>query len=200
MNLLISQTDILMMGFLLPPESVGIYRVALTLSALSLFFVTPLSVILAPQLVREWSSGNKAALQTLSTEIARLSFLLSLPIFISIFLFSSQIIDILYGNAFAGSNVPLIILCIGQFVNVATGFVHVVLNMTKHHDITLWGVGFAVSANVILNALLIPQFGITGGAIATATAVTLANVYLLIRLRSATGIDSSVLGMGKPQA
>ena len=68
--------------------------------------------------------------------------------------------------------------------------------MTQYAGLAMRGVGISAGANVILNALLVPRFGMDGAAVATATSVALVNVILFFWVRRQVGISSSVLGRG----
>jgi O-antigen/teichoic acid export membrane protein len=50
-------------------------------------------------------------------------------------------------------------------------------------------------ANIVLNALLIPRFGATGAACATAFSIVLWNVALNYEVRRHLGIDAGVIGI-----
>lgn len=87
-------------------------------------------------------------------------------------IFVPECIMKIFGSNYAEGAMALTILSIGQFVNVIAGSVGVLLNMSGHKRVwrniaLLTGV-----LNVILNITLIPIWGITGVAIATATSIS----------------------------
>ncbi len=79
-------------------------------------------------------------------------------------------------------------LDVGQFVNVAAGSVGLILIMTGHEDDTFKGLVVATIANVILNALLIPIWGLEGAAAANAVSMIIWNILLGIRVHRRLGI------------
>ena len=72
------------------------------------------------------------------------------------------------------------------------------LNMTGHHRDTIRAYALAAVANIVLNLLLIPAFGIIGAAIATYTAMLGGNFYLYRLVQKRLGIDACAFPlMGK---
>ena len=65
----------------------------------------------------------------------------------------------------------LIILSIGQMINVFFGAVIYILDMTGKQIISRNILFFTAILNIVLNYLLIPNFGIKGAAIATAISI-----------------------------
>jgi O-antigen/teichoic acid export membrane protein len=61
-------------------------------------------------------------------------------------------------------------------VNVATGSVGYILMMSGHENLMRNAITLSGSLNILLNLWLVPQYGIIGGAIATAISVTTLNV------------------------
>ena len=75
--------------------------------------------------------------------------------------------------------VALIILCIGQIINVTTGSVGALMTMTGLESITTKIILFSIFLNVILNFFFILSFGINGAAIATAITIACSNILML---------------------
>jgi O-antigen/teichoic acid export membrane protein len=66
--------------------------------------------------------------------------------------------------------------------------------MTGHERDAAFGITVGATANVILNALLIPRWGMEGAAIATGFSLLLWNVILVVRTRQRLGIRPTALG------
>jgi O-antigen/teichoic acid export membrane protein len=132
-------------------------------------------------------------LQNKITLSARLIILLSLPIGIILIFFGKVFLSI-YGTDFAIGLSSLRILCIGQLVNASVGSVGLLLIMTGHERDSAWGIGLGAIANVILNFLLIPPWGIDGAAIATSSSMVIWNIILMWFVWKRLGIFSTALG------
>jgi len=93
----------------------------------------------------------------------------------------------LFGNGFEDAAVLLMILAVGQFVNVATGSVGYLLNMSGHErDMNLVTL-FTGPLTIILVALLSNYYGVMGAAIATAVGVSVQNLGALVLVKVRMG-------------
>jgi O-antigen/teichoic acid export membrane protein len=89
--------------------------------------------------------------------------------------------------------VPLLILLTGQVVNALAGSVGLIMTMTSHQNQAGAIIAVSTAANITLNALLIPLFGLAGAAISTAFTMALWNVAMLIFVQRRIGINSTIL-------
>jgi O-antigen/teichoic acid export membrane protein len=64
--------------------------------------------------------------------------------------------------------------------------------MTGHQVRAAYINGAAVTANVVLNLILIPRYGIEGAAFSTAFSIVLWNVWMLVFVHRRLGIRSTV--------
>jgi O-antigen/teichoic acid export membrane protein len=82
----------------------------------------------------------------------------------------------LFGQEFVAGTESLRILCIGQIINASTGSVGLILNMTGHEKYNVMSLSLGTGINLLLNLLLVPQFGLIGAAIAAATSMIVWNL------------------------
>jgi O-antigen/teichoic acid export membrane protein len=106
----------------------------------------------------------------------------------------------LFGPEFAVAETALLILLAGEIVNVGTGSVLVLLNVTGHERLAARVCGATALANVALTVAGAWWFGLLGAAAATAATVILRNVWLLALVRGRLSVDSSVLAALGPTA
>ena len=85
-------------------------------------------------------------------------------------------------------------MAFGQLVNAAFGSAGTLLNMTGNERATLFGMTVAIALNVVMNFTLIPFFGGTGAAVATATSYLVSNVILWRMVGQRLHIDSTMVG------
>mgnify|MGYP000751870713 CR=1 FL=1 len=101
--------------------------------------------------------------------------------------------DILvFGVEFEAALTPLLILALAYTFSVSLGIVSTILNMTGHEKTTAKGAVIATCVNVVLNLTLIPMFGISGAAIATAASLIVWNLYLWRSVRSLLSIRPGI--------
>jgi O-antigen/teichoic acid export membrane protein len=86
--------------------------------------------------------------------------------------------------------IVFIIVTLGQAVNVLTGPVTVLLNMTGRQKVTMYYALATVVIDVGLNLILIPMYGIIGAAIATAVSRTILNLGCALQIYFTMGINT----------
>ena len=105
------------------------------------------------------------------SKAARTVFVVSLPISLFFIFFGYQLL-LLFGPDFTQGKTALAILSGGTLIACAVGrFAGTVLVAAGHERYTSVVVGVAALLNVVLNAMLIPEWGMAGAA--TATSVSL---------------------------
>lgn len=194
LNVLMSQTDIFMLGVLSTKEEVGLYRVAYSGGALVLFFYIALNIVLTPHVAALHKSGDMDRLQRLIITATRSTTAGALPVVTALGFLGGPILELIYGSPYRPAYIALAILACAQFFNVLTGDVYGVLNMTGHERETLKVVVVGAVLNVGLNAALIPRFGSAGAAAATAVAIVMSNCALVWILWTKTGLWSPAFG------
>jgi O-antigen/teichoic acid export membrane protein len=114
-----------------------------------------------------------ATLQRLTSATAVRVLLATLPLALLLLIGAHFLLQIFYGAAFVdGANV-IRILAVSQLLVVALGPVGVLLNMTDHANASAKAFGVGAVLNIILNAILIPFYGMEGSAIATGASTLL---------------------------
>tara|TARA_R110002124_G_scaffold14338_3_gene64020 strand:+ start:2194 stop:3477 length:1284 start_codon:yes stop_codon:yes gene_type:complete len=174
-----TQIGIVVLGFLGTDEGVAALRVAergAQITALSLVLV---NMVIAPHIVRVYQEGDMAELQKLSRRTARGAFLLTLLLAIGLVVLGRPIIDLVFGVEYVAiAYLPMVILVLGQLVNVAFGSVGMLLSMSGHENLTLLGQFAGLVAIVVLAVLLIPKYNELGAAIAASGGLVVWNCVL----------------------
>ena len=171
----ISQVDILFLGAMRSAAEVGIYAVAVKLSILTSFVLSALNVIVAPKFSEMYFKNDMQGLKSLAQNASKLMFVSTIPI-ITVFLLFGKFLLGLFGAGFEHGYHALLILMAGHIVNSLCGPVGYFLNMTENHkqlNIIVLGSGLLV---VVLNYVLIPEYGIEGAAAASAIGMILWNI------------------------
>ncbi len=121
---------------------------------------------------------------------ARLTMILvALPFFISIFMFSDNVMGLFGDDYSLGSNV-LIIMAIGQLIKVFFGPVLMLLNMTGHEKDLKEVLIFCTILGVVFSVILTSFFGLVGGAISVSISVVLQNILAANKVKKRLGIDA----------
>ncbi len=189
-----SRTDILMLGAMQGAEAAGIYLAVNRGVQLINFVVNAVNTALGPNIASLYAEGKIDKVQRILSKSSGLVLLVALPVTIGLIALSHWYL-LLFGSEFMRGENALIILCVGQMVNAATCSVSLLLNMTKHERYTLITGGTSTVLNVILNAVLIPIWGVTGAALATASTLVLERIANAIVIRKKLGIRSTAIGL-----
>jgi len=193
MQVINAKTDTIMLGVIKGTKTVGVYSVAIRGSELITFILFSVNTVLAPTIASLYAARDMKQLQLLITKSARMILLISLPIGLGLILFSHRFLS-LFGYEFTQGGTALIILSIGQLINATMGSVSLLLVMTNYERDAALGIGISASLNVVLNAILIPLWGLEGAATATTTSMIVWNILLAIWVYKRLGIHSTAFG------
>ncbi|MHC4359170.1 MAG: oligosaccharide flippase family protein, partial [Planctomycetota bacterium] len=185
--------DTLMLGALKGAEPVGIYVVASRGAELIVFIMSALIPALAPTIAGLYAGGEIDRLQKVTTICTRVTFFFSLPIAVGMIAFGYWFL-VLFGSEFTQGQRGLAILGVGQLSHLVMGPVAWLLVMTSHERVAAIGIGISAVLNVILNAILIPPWGLEGAATATTTSTILWSILMAIWVHRTIGIHSTVFG------
>ena len=100
----------------------------------------------------------------------------------------------LFGKEFTQGQYALTILCVGRLIHAAAGSVGLLLNMTGNERFTFISNVAGTGLNVVLNALLIPRWGVEGAALATTSTTILMNIMNTLWVRQKLGIHCTAFG------
>jgi O-antigen/teichoic acid export membrane protein len=193
MSIINDQSDIIFLGAIKEAEAVGSYAIANRGAMLISALLFAVNTAMGPSIARLHAKGDKKQLQRMITKSARVTTFVSLPVAGCLIAFGDEFLMI-FGRDFTEGKVTLAILSAGQIVNVALGSSALLLIMTGHERHAAIGLGISALLNVVLNALLIPPWGLVGAATAKTSSMVLWNVLLAIWVYKRIGIHSTVLG------
>ena len=191
-HLVLSQTDTLMIGAALGAKQVGLYGAALKTSAWVPFILMAVNAIAAPLIAALYAQGDRQGLQQLVSIAARWMFYPALATGIGLAVLAEPILQ-LFGPGFVAAKGTLIILILGQLVNVGAGSVGYLMIMTGHQNETLVVMATSALVNVSLNFMGIHFLGIAGAALATAFSMAMWNIRLYGLVVRRLGVRPSIL-------
>lgn len=188
-----SRTDILMLGAIQGAKAAGIYFAVSRGAQLINFILGSVNTVLGPNIANLYAEGKIKQLQRVMTKSARLVLLIALPITAAMIGLGYWYL-LLFGKDFTQGQHALTILCVGQLAQTSAGSVGLLLNMTGNERFTFISNVAGTGLNVILNALLIPQWGVEGAALATTSTTILVNIINTLWVRQKLGIDCTAFG------
>ena len=151
-------------------EEVGIYNAAFPTAMLLWYITSAIGYVLLPITSELWSKGMKRELRKGIELLYRFSLILILPATFSLIIFSSTILRLFYGSDYVVGNMALKILAIAIMFHSFHGINGGIFSGIGKPSINTKIVGTGAILNILLNLILIPEFGYVGAAIATMVA------------------------------
>ena len=192
--LILSHTDVLMIGVLIDKEQSGIYGIASRISALVAYGLYVSNVILMPYISSLYAESKYSSLEIILQKIARYNFIISILALMIIYMFRHELLQ-LFGSNFTKGETALIILCFAQILNVMAGSVGALMTMSENENYLSSVMLSSVLLNTIFNFIMIPKMGIEGAAIATGISIIFWNYLLLMRTNKKIGINPSIINI-----
>ena len=195
-------TDLFVLSVYASSAETGVYAAAARAAQVILLFIISVSLMFSPFVADLHARGERDKLDRLFKQITRWTMAATLPLFVLLAVTPGSALR-LFGAEFGAGRTALLILLLGQLVNVATGTVGFVLIMVGR---TGWDLGvyaasvvFDVVAAVVLVAGL--GLGMEGAAVAGALTMALsklARLWLVWRFVHIQPFDRDYARLGLP--
>ncbi len=174
--MLYTQADIWILGMFKSTEIVGIYGIATKLVLLVYFPMMAFAAVIPSLISSIHASGDLAELKKVVSESTRWILSMAMPIILILIIEGKYILKYFYGPEFTAGYVVVVILTIGQMIKAGAGLIGVILQMTGEHKVYMKvNIIFGI-LNIILNILLVPRYGMTGAAAATAFCLSMVDI------------------------
>ena len=193
--LLISRTDLIMLGIFSGDEDAGVYAVASRAADLVPLLLISANMVIAPRIADLYRNGELEKLQKLLTTAMRLIVIASLPLTLLLFFGAGWLLPLFYGEAYADGALVLRLLVLAQFILVLGGPLGTTLEMTGNEKASLAVMAWVACLNIAMNALLIPVFAANGAAVATCASVIVGRILLWRKVRQLVTLRSTALGI-----
>jgi O-antigen/teichoic acid export membrane protein len=188
MNLWLQGITILLLGYYVSTEKVGIFQAAEQISMLSAIVLLAFGLVFSPMIADLHATGEIDKLNELFRVSTKWGLYISLPLLLVIVCVPTQIMTVAYGSEYAGGASILMLLALAQLINTATGAVAQLLSMTDNQNQLFLFTGIAFIVCIVFNLWLIPIWGPLGAALALAATIVLLNLGLLLRVRNLLGL------------
>lgn len=173
----------LLVGVFRPESDVGIYQAISQISQLFPLVTSAISHIFSPMIADLFHRKKDNELQELYTISTKWGLYLSLPLLIFVLLTPGELLEVLFGNAYRTGAPALIILSLGQLINIGSGFVGWMMLMTGHQVRWFWVTAISICVSLGVNITLTPHLGLTGASIATAIGLSIFSIIGLFQIR-----------------
>jgi O-antigen/teichoic acid export membrane protein len=191
--------DTLLIGALRSAASAGGYGAATRYITVGTFANLAVIQVLGPKLSELLARHDRAGAQHVYQVATSWLMMLVWPYYVTLAVFAPALLGILHNDS-AATQAVLVILGLTMLVATGIGPVDVVLLMGGRSAYNLANTIAALTANVVLNLVLIPRLGIAGAAIAWSVSILinnlapLAQVWALLRIHP-FGIGSPIVAL-----
>ncbi|PWV98047.1 O-antigen/teichoic acid export membrane protein [Hoeflea marina] len=184
---MLTNADVIIVGFYLPPEKVAVYFAAAKTMALVHFVFFAVKAAAAPRFSSLVSDGDAPGLAKFARQAVHWTFWPSLAVGTAVIAAGPFLLS-LFGPHFGDGHPVMIILLAGIIAKATVGPGEVLLTMVGEQKICAAIYAGALAANIGLNVLLIPIYGIAGAAFATMGAMMIEALLLHLIVRRRLGI------------
>ena len=196
---LLTNSDTVVIGLFLAPAEVAIYFAASKTMALVQFVYFSVKAATAPHFAALYANDDRTALAKFSGQSVRWVFWPSLAVGLTALALGDFLLG-MFGEGFTAGYGVMVILFFGIMCKAAVGPGEVLLTMAGEQTLCVKLYVVALAANIGLNVLLIPLYGIQGAAYAAALAMLVEAVLLFAAVRLRLGITLFAFARPVPHA
>lgn len=186
MSLLVQWSGVLVAGAYVATEELAYLSAAQRTVMLASFVLMVVNMVVAPRYAKLWREGNVKEVQRLAKLSTRGMIVLVLPVVVFMVTFPEWIMG-WFGGGFEQGAALLVVMALGQFVNVATGSVGYLLTMSGHERDFRKVTFFSGPLTIVCAFIFIDQWGVLGAAYATALGLSTQNLLALLMVKRRMG-------------
>jgi len=172
--------DLVMLRGLTDGATTGFYKAALAMAEYLWFVPIVVQRLLLHSTSDLWASDRVEAITELASRVTRQILLLVVLLAVGLATLADRVMELYYGAEFVVATVPLLILLPGTIAFAAARPLKAISQGSGRVTVLLAAMGGAATINIVLNALLIPRFGMYGAAVATSTGYASMFVFTLL--------------------
>jgi len=191
MSIANGQVVVVILGFFDETETVGLYRVAISIAGLVGVSLSIVNMVLAPRFSANFQKNDY---QQINSDIrlgGGAALLGCCFVTVLFFAWGKWGISVVFGEEYNGVFALLVVLLFGELINVASGSPALLLNMSGNEVSTAKIMILAIVVTLALTVFLVPSFGGLGAAYAYSTSLIFWNIALGVVVYRKIGIISS---------
>ncbi len=177
-NYIYTSTDIMMLGKI-APQDVGAYGAVRSLTGVFAMVNAAGNMVLLPLLSQMWKQGRRDMIVSRTWSSVLVAELILFPAVVALVLFPSQILGIVFSGKYVDGWPITVVLGALMLVRPLGSFFSTAALAIGKPLYSLYSVLVSSLLNVVLNLLLIRDYGGFGAAVATAVAVVLGTVWVI---------------------
>lgn len=188
-GILVTNSDVILLGAFSDAKDIGSYTVASRIAMLTSFFLNITNSSISPKIAALYQNGRITEMELMVQRVTKALGIIGMLALI-LFIFAGKFILSIWGPEFTSSYYILIILGVGQLVNIGTGAVGQILIMCGYER-TFKNIRLIfLILDIIFKIVLIYLWGALGAAIALSLNVICSNIVRLIFVKKKVGIST----------
>lgn len=189
MGMVISWSDVLMLGRYVSEAEVGVYSIALKLAFGVSIVLNAVNSFSTPKFAEIHAAGQPRQLEAIMHQTTKLLFYTTVPLLAVLALAGKPLLG-LFGEGFELGYPAMLVLLGGQFISAVSGPIANLMQMSGLERQFLAIVTVLAAVNVAANLVLIPLYGILGAAISSAVTLAMNNIACIVVVRIRHGFWS----------
>lgn len=187
--ILLGQIGIIFLGFFRSPEEVGAFKVYVYLVSFLGLILSSFAQIYKPVISENIAKHQYNEVNLIYKRVSKWIFIINSFMLLILLLLGTSIVKVLFTKEYLLAPTALYILATGTYLNSAFGPEGMTLEAYGKTKLSMVNAIIMLATNFGLSYMLIPKFGITGAAIASASSITigglagLIEIYVLYRLQ-----------------
>jgi len=161
--------DVIMLGVsgAVSSGDVGYYKAALVLAEFLWFVPRTVQSTMIQSVSNLWAEGHTERITAIATRVTRYGLLLTVLLAIGIGALAGDFVPLYYPSDFVASVTPLLLLLPGVVGFAVARPIFSISHAKGDLNVVILATAASAAINLLLNAALIPVYGITGAAVAT---------------------------------
>ena len=166
------------LAYFQPETEVALYGASLRLVLLLALPLTIINSVIPPMIADMYSQKQFSRVQGLLQKSATIVSLPAIIIFIVIIFYGSEVLGLVYGDNYTQAYIPLIVLALGQLINVFTGSPGILLTMSGHERVVMKTAFLAGSIGIITSLIGVQNYGAVGAATGYTVGIIINNISM----------------------
>ncbi|WP_147298722.1 MULTISPECIES: oligosaccharide flippase family protein [Haloferax] len=188
MGIVLNQADNFLIGVFVDSQAVGLYDPAFMIGGLVTTGLSAFAFLFLPTFSKLDVKDNQQRMDEFYRVVSKWVISVTIPVYLTVAVFPKGILSLTFGQEFTAGSLVLVLIATGSLFNASVGLcVQALVSIGATRFILVVNILTAI-ANIGLNILLIPRFGIVGAAVASATTTIGYNTAYSIQLHRLTGI------------
>lgn len=172
--------DVLMLQGYASESKIGIYKAALVLVEFLWLVPQSLQWALIQRVSEYWEENRLSKVSDVATRSTQYVALLTILLALGLGALADTVVPIYFGEEYSSAVTPLLILLPGTAALAIGRPLFAISKSNENLRPLILATGFTAILNLVLNAVLIPQYGVNGAAIASTVSYTTLLITLVI--------------------